>query len=463
MQTQSYRPYKLPEKLICDTDAIITIDLVREYIAKHEEGADRYKYLDDLYKGFHRIYSQLAKEKWKPDNRLAVNFPRYITDTFLGYAYGIPVKKTHKDAGFLASVELFDRRNAIADHDYELAKMACIFGHAYEYVYQTEEALTKVAIVNPMNCFIVYDDTVSRKALFAVRYGYKSDGRTLTGEVFTVSEIYDLTDKTLSSGRLNPYSHIPITEYYLNAERISIFEGISGKVDIYNKAIGEKANDIDSFAEAYLAIMGAEIGEETVKNIRDNRFINVYNTDNAKDALVQFLTKPTADGSQENLLDRLERLIYQTSMVANISDENFGNASGTALSYKLHSMSNLAMTFDRKMQESMRRRYRLFCSLSTNTPKKDAFDEIEYKVTRNVPKNLLEESQIFQNLDGGDVSLETRLGTLSIVPDVKAEMKRVESEKELQPDKVMNHYFEESNINDKSGVLEEARGGTTKA
>ena len=48
------------------------------------------------------------------------------------------------------------------------------------------------------------------------------------------------------------------------------------------------------------------------------------------------LQKSTADGTQENLLNRLETLIYQTSMVANISDESYGNAtSGVALAYKL--------------------------------------------------------------------------------------------------------------------------------
>lgn len=58
---------------------------------------------------------------------------------------------------------------------------------------------------------------------------------------------------------------------------------------------------------------------------------------------VQFLQKPTADGTQENLLDRLEQLTYRTSMVSDISDETFGSAtSGTALAFKLLPMSNLA-------------------------------------------------------------------------------------------------------------------------
>jgi phage portal protein, SPP1 family len=445
------RPYELPQKLICDADAEINYDLVTEYIAKHEKGMKRYVYLENLYQGFHDIYNQVVKDAWKPDNRLAVNFPRYITETFLGYAYGIPIKKSHVDDAFLAVLEEFNSLNDAPDHEYELAKMACIFGHTYELVYQNEEKETRLSALSPMNCFIVFDDTVKGSALFAVRYGYKGDGDTLVGEVFTSTEVFEIQDKMLLEVGQNPYGRLPIVEYVLNRERMGIFEEIAGLVETYNKAVGEKANDIDAFAEAYLAIIGAEVDEEGIQRIRDDRIISFYETNSAKEVLVQFLTKPTADGSQENLLNRLETLIYQISMVANISDESYGSASGTALAYKLHAMSNLALTFDRKMQSSLRRRYRLFCSLPTNTPSKDAYKDIEYTFTRNIPKNLLEESQVAQNLEG-IVSQETQLSVLSIVSDVAKEIERIEdAEKDAQNDAVSRRMFQpqEGEIDDK--------------
>ena len=143
---------------------------------------------------------------------------------------------------------------------------------------------------------------------------------------------------------------------------------------------------------------------------------------------MQFLQKPTADGTQENLLNRLETLIYQTSMVANISDESFGSAaSGVALAYKLQAMSNLALTFDRKIEKSLRKRYKLFCSLSTNVPNRDAWRDVDIRTTRNLPKNVAEEAQTAAQLEGV-VSKETQLSVLSIVPDVKKELERMEQE-----------------------------------
>ena len=426
------RPYKLPEPLQCSADKPITLTLAEEYIRQHEERFPRYIYLENLYKGFHDVYKQPEKPDWKPDNRLAVNFPRYITDTFLGFGYGVPIKKSHPDDTIAQAINDFERENEITDHEYELARKCCIYGHAFEYLYQDEEAKTKMTICTPMELFVVYDDTVKNRALFAVRYGYHSTETDQSGqrygEILTREEIIPFEGSTAGEPMENPYGRLPCVEWMLNEDRMGLYEGVSGLVEAYNHTLGEKANDVDAFAEAYLAVLGAELDEDGIYKIRDNRVINLYGTDDAKDILVQFLQKPTADGTQENLLNRLETLIYQTSMVANISDESFGSAaSGVALAYKLQAMSNLALTFDRKIEKSLRKRYKLFCSLSTNVPDRDAWRDVDIRTTRNLPKNVAEEAQTAAQLEG-IVSKETQLSVLSIVPDVKKELERMEQE-----------------------------------
>lgn len=426
------RPYKLPEPLQCSADKPITLTLAEGYIRQHEERFPRYIYLENLYKGFHDVYKQPEKPDWKPDNRLAVNFPRYITDTFLGFGYGVPIKKSHPDDTIAQAINDFERENEITDHEYELARKCCIYGHAFEYLYQDEEAKTKMTICTPMELFVVYDDTVKNRALFAVRYGYHSTETDQPGqrygEILTREEIIPFEGSTAGEPMENPYGRLPCVEWMLNEDRMGLYEGISGLVEAYNHTLGEKANDVDAFAEAYLAVLGAELDEDGIYKIRDNRVINLYGTDDAKDILVQFLQKPTADGTQENLLNRLETLIYQTSMVANISDESFGSAaSGVALAYKLQAMSNLALTFDRKIEKALRKRYKLFCSLSTNVPNRDAWRDVDIRTTRNLPKNVAEEAQTAAQLEG-IVSKETQLSVLSIVPDVKKELERMEQE-----------------------------------
>ena len=201
--------------------------------------------------------------------------------------------------------------------------------------------------------------------------------------------------------------------------------------ELYNKALSEKGNDVDAFAEAYLAIIGVEVNEEGYRQIRDKRLINIFGTNNAdkvKDYLIQFLQKPTADETQENLLDRLERLIFQVSMVANISDESFANAaSGEALAYKLWNTSNLGNTYDRKNTKTIEKIFKIWCSLSTNCSSQDAWKDIEVTMTRNLPKNLKSEADVARSLEGV-VSKETQLKVLSIVDDPAAELERIDEE-----------------------------------
>ena len=443
------RPYKLPAPITRDANVLeqgVKMELIKGCIEQHKLMLPRYEYLENLYLGFHDIFRLPEKEGWKPDHRLAVGFPRYITDTFIGYAYGKPIKVQSEDEKFDEAMQLFAKRNALKDHNKEMAKVACKFGHAFEYLYQNENTETRVTRFTPRQMFIVYDDSVAERALFAVRYGYYGEKSKLRGklygEILTPSQVLKFEEDKITDKNDNPYGKIPVVEWKLNEERIGLYESVAGLVETYNAALGEKANDVESFAEAYLAIMGAEIDEEGIRRIRDSRIINLYGTNNAKDVLIQFLQKPTADGTQENLLDRLETLIYQTSMVANISDENFGGAtSGTSLAYKLQAMSNLAESFDGKVEKSIRKRLKLFCTLSTNTPHQDAYEDVEITFTRNVPKNLLEEAQTAAQLSG-IVSHETQLRGLSIVADPKAELERIKDEdEESQPLSVIDKAF----------------------
>lgn len=127
----------------------------------------------------------------------------------------------------------------------------------------------------------------------------------------------------------------------------------------YNKALSEKANDVDYFADAYMKITGRQLTPEQLEGIKDSRIINIYGT-GGEQGDASFLARPSADETQENLLNRLERLIFVTSMVANINDENFdAAASGRAMQYRYSIMGNLFQTKQRKFEGALNRRYKL--------------------------------------------------------------------------------------------------------
>lgn len=411
---------------------IMTKELLGKYMSKHKtEIADRFQKLQDAYKNKYDILTQAEKPNWKPDNRIPVNFAKYIVDTMNGFFIGIPIKITNEDKNVAAYLEFLDQYNDQDDNNAELSKICSIYGSGYEMYYVDECGNIGITYLSPMDAFIIYDDSILERPLFFIRHykdedgvehGSWSDGRVV--QHFINKGSYVWVDEEKPHG----FDGVPATEYVENKERMGIFESALPMINAYNKAISEKANDVDYFADAYLKILGAKLEDSDLEVLRSKRIIN-FDGQGAGELIAEFLQKPDSDTTQEHLVDRLERLIFQISMVANISDENFGTTSGIALKYRLLSMSNLAKTKERKFTSGMNRRYKLIFSNPVSGMQKDAWTGNKYQFTQNIPANLLDEAQIASQLTGS-VSKETQLKVLSIVDDVKAEIIRMEKEKD---------------------------------
>lgn len=413
----------------------ITGEVVDDFITLHKLEIPRYKRLKELYESRGPILEQEPKEMNKPDSRLIVNSAKQLVDNYNGYFIGIPVKKTHEIETVDKFIGDYEKRNNMSDVESELSKLASIYGHSFEYQYQNELSETETTFIDPFNVFVVYDDTIQRKPLFAVRYVIAEDG--YEGQLFTEYEesvIYNVGKETIITDTIpHYYGGLPIIEWIDNEERTSVYEPVETLINAINSSVSEKLNDILYFGDAYMAILGAEIDEEGIARIKDNRIINLYGTDDASKIVVEFLDKPSSDSSQENLLNRLERLIYEKSMVANINDESFGTASGTALAFKLQPMNNLAINKQRKVKTAMQKRFKLLFNLPTNVPAnlKDEWMNIEYQFTRNMPRNLADEAETAMKLEGV-VSKETQLSGLSIVDDPKDEIAKMEAENKIE-------------------------------
>ena len=444
----------------------LTNDKLMEFIRKHDaECAFRLQKLWDAYMTDYPIFHEKEKPAWKPDNRIAVNFAKYIVDTMNGFFLGNPIKiSVDGEAEDIKKyVEFLDQYNDQDDNNAELSKLCSIFGNGYEMYYVDPIGNVGITYLSPMDGFMIYDDSVLQRERYFVRL-YIDDDQILHGSLSDDENVRWFTIKGKlvwdEDEKKHGFEGVPATEYVENRERIGIFEPVLTMINAYNKAISEKANDVDYFADAYLKVLGAYLDKEDVKHIRDDRIINF---DGEADKLnVDFLQKPDGDTTQEHLIDRLEKLIFHISMVANISDENFGTSSGIAMKYKLQAMHNLEKTKERKFTSGMNRRYRLIFSNPVSGMKNEDWVKLHYKFTPNIPANVLEETEIAGNLDG-IVSQETQLGTLSIVDNVQAEIDKLEEEqKKNQDDAVMRGLFGGA-AGDITGVLEKEGSGSAKA
>lgn len=427
-------------------DVTLTSPILLDFIDKHKtQVSQRYMKLKRAYIGDHEILHTNKKASYKPDNRIVVNFPKYIVDTINGFFIGNPIKIVADDEAVSKYVEYIDQFNDQDDNNAELSKICSIYGKGYELYFTDENSMLNITYFNPTEAFMIFDDTVLENPLYFVRLYKDYDGNEL-GCLYTKSyyRSFKLTGgfKWLEEEKSHLFTYVPATEFIENEERQGVFEDVMSMVNAFNKAISEKANDVDYFADAYLKVLGTKLENDDIQHIRDNRIINFEGDVDTGKLVVDFMNKPESDTTQENYLNRLERLIFQISMVANISDENFGGSSGIALKYKLQAMSNLEKTKRRKFVSGMNRRYKVLFSHPLSPVPEDAWIQLHYHFTPNFPANLLEEAQIAAQMEG-ITSHKTQLKVMSIVDDVQSELKLIDEENASQVEKsaLDGHFF----------------------
>ena len=451
------------EEYIIDKEDVIDVDMLETFIMKHKSMAkNRFEPLLAMYQGQHDVLYQVPKPLNKPDNRIIMNFAKYIVDTLNGYFLGIPIKINHDSEKFTEKlVDVADFSN-LDDEQYELAKDMSIFGVGYEMLYMDEDAKENIMHLNPLECFVIRDNSIRKRVKYGVHYYTDQDGN-LKGTFSDADKIYYFGqgDKGLviKKGTEHYFGACPIIEYRETEECQAAFESVYTLINQVDKVISEKANDVDYFADAYLKVIGVELDDEQIKFLKENRVWNLFKRTSEVDSTqpdVGFLSKPDADQTQENLLDRLEEKIYQLAMVPNLSVDTFGNSSGVALAYKLQGLDNLCKAKERKFTAGLNARYKMLCNL----PKwnEEDYKGISYQFTRNAPKNVLEEAQVVNSLNGL-VSRETALSYLSIVDNAKEEIEKMKEEDEFDTDIPHDHGDDWSMIDvyNKQGLLEAER------
>lgn len=412
-------------------DTEMTEALLQEFLDEHKKEVDnRYSKLKAAYESDHDILHANKKPDYKPDNRIVVNFPKYIVDTTNGFFIGNAIKTTADEDAVEEYVNFLDSYNDQDDNNYELSKICSIYGKGFEMYYTDENAELCITYLDPVEAFMIYDDSIVERPLYFVRR-YTDRNNDEWGSIsnkfgvryFKITGSVKWLDEEYAE---HYFKDVPATEFVENIERQGIFEPVLTPINAYNKVISEKANDVDYFADAYLKILGTKVESEDLQFIRDNRIIN-FEGENAEKLVVEFVGKPESDTAQENLLNRLERLIFQISQTADVSDENFGTSSGIAMLYKMWSTSNIGKIKKRKFESGMNRRYKVLFAHPASKVPADAWTTLSYQFTPNIPQNVLEETQIAANLEG-IVSHETQLKVLSVVDDVQAELDKIEEE-----------------------------------
>ncbi|MCY7080073.1 phage portal protein [Streptococcus oralis] len=450
-------------------ETALSKELIYKLIRKHTQERSRLRDLKKYYMGDHDILKHERRNKNAPNFKTVANHAKDIADTSTGYFMGNPIKYNNTAESDLEPLLVAFDGAEIDQVDAQNALNMAIYGRAYEYIY-AKEGLTELdsTSVDPENVFIVYDDSIERKALFAVYYyEIKDDTKDATkyqAEVFTQNLHYHIVLRDSSKGTTqneNVGEHnlgqIPIIEYRNNHFAIGDYEQQISLIDAYNSLMGNRVNDKEQAVESILVLYGAQLAD----NLEDAREAMSILAEEGllelpADAKADFLKNALDENATEILRNALKEDIYTFSHVPNLTDENFaGNSSGVAMEFKLLGLEMITKTKEANYKRCLRQRIAIFAHYLGMQQIALEAHSIVPQFSRGLPKNLLELSQIINNLEG-KVSLRQLISLLPFVEDPDAELEELEEEKEKNKDRVP--FFNQANTKPEEEVADEQQG-----
>jgi SPP1 family phage portal protein len=423
-------------------DGSIPGKLIRRCIEIHKKQFKRFEELDKYYDGDHAIGSRKFSDDSLPNNKLICNHAAYISDMAVGYVFGVPVQYTGTGAE-----ELNKHYTAIDEdsHNNELALDISIFGHGLELNYMSDEASPQplLACLSPLNSFLVVDNTVQHKPMFACTYnkvvdidgndkGYDIVIYTENQEITYHSNVLETDDYGIpKEEKEHFFQGIQVIEYQNNKREKGDFEPVITLIDAYNKLQSDRVNDKEQLVDALLAVTGVTFGdneEEMTSTAKLLKKLKILELPEGADA--KWLVKNMNETEVEVLKKAIKDDIHEFSKVPCLTDENFvGNSSGIAMKYKLFGLEQLGKTKERYFKKGLRQRLKLVSNINTVKAKNTDLAQLDIVMKRSLPVDDELLARIAQET-ADFISWETRVQRFDPELDVEKEKERLKQEKD---------------------------------
>lgn len=426
-------------------DPVILKKLVKKFKAKERR---RFNKAQRYYEVKNDIYARKMSDL-KENNKIAHGFARYITNMATAYFIGKPVRYSVDDEAYQKALDDVLNKNYINMLNFEVSKEASKKGIGFLLIYINEEGKLKIKKCDAEEIIPVFSTSLGEYLECAVRLSeeYDIDGKFLKegADIYDKERIYhyERTNRAADFEFVSDEPHllgdVPVIVIKNNEEMIGDYEPQYSIIDGYDKGQSNTGNDVDYFADSYLALVGAggglesigseepdEDGNRAAKNLKENKLLFL---DSGGQAF--FIEKNPNDTATENYKNRLFKDLFFLSQVPALTDENFsGNLTGVAIRYKLTGLEELAIMKENNFQAAQHKMIKLITDyLNTIQNKEYDPEQVTQKYTRNFIDN---ESEIISNVTQLEnvVSKETQLNMLpqTIVDNAQEELDRMEAE-----------------------------------
>lgn len=404
--------------------------MINRFRVNVEPKLNRYK---NYYDGLQAILGKSYADTSKPCNRTVVNYCKNIVDAYCGYM-ATPGHISYRSDNDIEEIMNILRYNDYQAEDNEFLLNALVYGVASELMYLDAESKVRFKLINPTQCFGVYDDSLTSDLMYFVRMypvNEWDESDIYNVDVYSNSTIKHYTMSGMNGflsfvGEENHYfSQCPANIFYLPDEK-SIFDCVMSLQDSANELLSAEIDDYSAFCDAYLVLQGVDADADDIASMKANRVLLLPEGANAA-----WLTKNANDAQVENILRRIHDSIYRVAQCPDFSSETFvgGVSSGIAIQYRLTGMENKCGSIEGVMKKALQRRVEIISGIASLKLGEDVFRDIDIEFKRNLPEDLTATINVINALKG-TVSDATLLSQLPFVTDVNAELELVKAQKE---------------------------------
>lgn len=385
------------------------------------------------YDGIQEILKKEYSDPTKPCNKTVINYCKNIVDSYCGYL-ATPGHISYRSNEDIEEVMDILRYNDYQAEDANFLLDALIYGVAAELMYIDTNGKTRFRLINPTQCFGVYDDSLTGDLTHFIRM-YKvsewDDSDTYNVDVYSNYTVkhYKMAGMngalTFKSEEPHYFGQCPANIFYLPDEK-SIFDCILGLQNTVNELISAEVDDYSAFCDAYLTLEGVDADADDILSMKENRVLLL-----PTGAKAAWLTKNANDAQVENMLKRAHESIYRVAQCPDFSSESFvgGVSSGIAIQYRLTGMETRAGKIEGEMKKALQRRIEIICGIASLKLGEEIFRDVEISFKRNIPTDNTTVAAMINTLKG-TVSDATLLGQLDFVTDVNAELESLHAQKQ---------------------------------
>ena len=408
--------------------------MINRFRVNEEPRLRKYK---NYYDGLQAILNKTYSDPTKPCNKTVINYCKNIVDSYCGYL-ATPGFISYQSAQDIEDVMNILKYNDYQSEDSDFLLDALIYGTAAELMFLDGAGQTRFRLIDPTQCFGIYDDSLTGDLIYFVRMYKVSDWDD--SDLYNVDVYSDYNVKHYTMHGMNGYlkfeseephyfSQCPANIFYLPDEK-SIFECIMGLQDAANELLSSEIDDYSAFCDAYLLLVGMDADPEEIAAMKENRVLLL-----PEGAGAEWLTKDASDAQVENILKRIHDSIYRIAQCPDFSSESFvgGVSSGIAIRYRLTGMETKSGKIEGAMKKALQRRIEIICGIASLKLGEEVFRDIRIDFKRNIPEDITATINVINSLKG-TVSDATLLSQVPFVEDVNAELEALQAQKAANMD-----------------------------